>query len=674
MKQFTTQQLTLLKNRAAKQPSVIEHLLAENAVVLNTPLQVPETAIATWNLYYYCPDHGVRLVWQRDSPTEHRCPVDGQCFTGEPYDGAWWRAMNGLNAKACRQLGLLWQLTGEKAYLSKVTDILLRYAEFYPDYQEHGGIPHNGPGKMNAQTLCEANCLLDFTLGYDFIAEALTPDQRDYICTRLLRCGAEFLMAHRTPQLHNHEVKIGCAVGVLGFILQDEGLLDFAVNQPYGLRYQLEHGLFEEGLWFEGSIHYHFYALQGFMAFEKLAQGSRWSLLEAPYYRKMLSFPLQLLMPDGSFPRINDCIYGQEKLEHSELYEFAWYYYQDEDYAAALQAIYRDKPRANIDALLYGADLPAQRLALIPQHHLHAPDCGLTIWRDPAQQRALLIKHAPYGGEHDHYDRLGLILFDQGKEILPDLGTTGYGAQMHYGYYKNSATHNTLTVNQANQPPAIPQVHCYHQSEAFCWLDVAVDWRQSPPELDSHTRMEWDSQAYRDIHFRRRLLWLKGALIDISNIENPHQQQLDWTLHLQGKALDAEGESAPFTQQGPLALMHDARVTPLLNSQPRHFATSRTGQALWLHGDAMLWQGYAPANPAVTDLSYLALRSHQSQAEFICAWDFDDQQPITDMQVNRDHAGLHIQLRRGELTLLVEVSDSFDILPQLHMTHGNLTL
>lgn len=666
MKQFTTQQLILLKKRAAQQPQVIEHLKAQNAVVLNSPVQVPETAIATWNLYYFCPDHGVRLVWDRDCATRHRCPVDGRLFSGEPYDGAWWREMNGLNAKACHQLGLLWQLTGAAEYRDKVVAILTAYAAFYPDYQVHGNIPYNGPGKMNAQTLCEANCLLDFALGFDYIAETLPPEQRDDIASRLLRCGAEFLVAHRTPQLHNHEVKIGSAIGVLGFILQDEALLEFAVNQPYGLRYQLEHGLFDEGLWFEGSIHYHFYALQGFLAFEKLAKGSRWSLLDASFYRKMLSFPLQLLMPDGSFPRINDCIYGQEKLDHSDVYEFAWYCYRDEIYAAALQAMYRDTPRANIDALLYGTDLPSRPLEVIPQQHLHAPSCGLTIWRNPAKRRALLVKHTPYGGEHDHYDRLSLILFNQGKEILPDLGTTGYGARMHYAYYKNSATHNTLAVNQTNQPPAVPQVLHYHEAEAFCWLDTEVDWRQAPPVLDSHTRVEWDSQAYRDVRFRRRLLWLEGALVDISSIANPHQQQLDWTLHLPGKALDATGDSAPFSQHGPLAIMHDARVTPLLNSQPRHFAVSRDGQALWLHGDAMLWQGSAPANPAVSDLSYLTLRSHQPGAEFICVWDFDNKRPLTDMQVKRDSSSLRIQMRRSEFTLIVEVNDDASQLPQIH--------
>ena len=67
------------------------------------------------------------------------------------------------------------------------------------------------------------------------------------------------------------------------------------MNQPYGLRWQLENGLLAEGLWFEGSVHYHYYALQGFLAFEKPARGTRWASLDGPWYQAMLMFPLSLL-------------------------------------------------------------------------------------------------------------------------------------------------------------------------------------------------------------------------------------------------------------------------------------------------------------------------------------------------------------------------------------------
>ena len=41
-----------------------------------------------------------------------------------------------------------------------------------------------------------------------------------------------------------------------------------------------------------------------------------------------------------------------------------------------------------------------------------------------------------------------------GKRITPDLGTTGYGALMHYDYYKNTGSHNTVNIEGNNQAPA----------------------------------------------------------------------------------------------------------------------------------------------------------------------------------------------------------------------------
>jgi|SRR5471030_196107 len=648
MKQFTEQEMARIRQRASGYADIIESLQQDNDTVLSCPLLVPQTGIATWNHYYYCPQHAVRLEWRYDSPTAHRCPIDGHLFHGEPYDGAWWRWLNGLNAKACQELGLLWQLTGEARYLDKVKAILLTYARYYPDYQEHGGIPYNGPGKANAQTLCEANCHLQFALGYDFIREALSEEEQQTIEVRLLREGAEFLMRHRHAQLHNHEVKIGAAIGVIGVVTEEPRYVDFAVNSPYGLRHQLEHALLPGGMWFEGALHYHFYALQGFMAFEKVARHGEYSLLDLPYYRQMLTLPLKLLMPDDSLPRINDCIMGQEVLSQSDLYEFAWSHYGDEDYAQALNIIYQRRSRHNLDALLYGCDQPLPSVnnpyTREPFHHAGV---GFTLMRQPEQQRTLLVKHAPYGGEHDHYDRLGIILFNHGQEVLPDLGTTGYGVALHEGYYKNSATHNTLTVNQTNQPPAIPRVLCHQVNSQAHYLSVVSDWTQPIPELDSYTQVKWDQQAYQGVVFQRQLLMLGDALIDIYQIHNPHQQQVDCTLHIDGEWLTPLAHHAEgFAASGPLAQMSGQRTQPLAGVTPLRFTTAAGILPLWMIGEGELWQGEAPANPSTRNLSYLVARSRKSRVIFATVYDFNLENPLVAVNAQQKAQALSLELQR----------------------------
>lgn len=568
------------------------------------------------NLYYFCPEHGVRLQWNRHSPHEHRCPVDGKVLTGEPYDGAWWRWLNGLNAKACYNLGLLWNITGKVEYLDKVKDILSQYARYYPDYQVHGGIPYNGPGKANAQTLCEANCHLDLALGYDLIKASLSHEERATIESRLLREGADFLIEHRSPQLHNHEMKINATIGVIGLILGEASYLDFALNTDYGIHYQLNHGSSEEGMWFEGSIHYHYYALQALLSFEKLARNTAYSVSSNPNFVKMLKFPLNLVLNTGDFPRLNDCIAGQERLTHSQLFEFAYSQYPCELFASALASIYQNTARDNIDALLYGVEsLPIA--APLSCQSIHTTHAGITIHYDKKHNNAMLFKHSPYGGEHDHYDRLGVILVRNGKEILPDLGTTGYGAELHYGYYKNSATHNTLAVNQQNQPPTNPRLHHYHNGRQVTLIDAVVDWNEQAPKVDSHTIVQWDDLAYQGIIFRRIMICLGSAYIELNQIANPFRQQLDLTYHIRGQHLSLESmDPCDNPQGGPLSRMHTTHISsPCRTATLSYSIDSQTpfNQHFWFDSECQLLLGYAPDNPATHDLAYSIAKSTQTQ-------------------------------------------------------------
>ncbi|MRS13930.1 alginate lyase [Enterobacteriaceae bacterium RIT691] len=616
MKQFTAQQIENARQKVT--PEIILRLIEGNREVINNDTLVPQTGCATWNHYFYCPEHSVRLLWDRHSPNKHRCPIDGAVFTGEPYYGAWWRWLNGLNAKACYELGLLWLLTDDARYLNKVIDILMQYARYYPDYEEHGGIPYNGPGKANAQTLCEANCHADFARGFDIVSAVLTAEQHEYISQRLLRCGADFLMQHRSDQIHNHEVKINSTIGIIGILLDDQRYLNFAVNSRYRLRYQLEHARLPGGLWFEGSLHYHYYALQGFMAFEKFAQHSAWSLLDEPFYPEMLSLPLTLLMPDMTLPKVNDCVNGQEKLSHVDLYEFAYSYYGKHAYGQLLTHLYSAAPRDNIDALFYGLPLPERALSA-PEGNEHNPEAGFTLIR-PTPGRTVCIKHGPYGGEHDHYDRLNLIVFNNYSALFPDLGTTGYGAPLHYGYYKNTFSHNTLCVNGLNQPPARPRVIAYQSQEKETRLITEVDWCSNATLPDSKTRVEWDDESYRDIVFRRTIVVTENLLIDKWDVENPHYQCVDAVYHITASAIQA---TPPTDVRICYPYVIQATEQPLKGKiEVRYQADIPVSVTCFSTNNSALIKAKGPSNPSTSMIEYLLLRSHDKQFSAVFVTDF----------------------------------------------------
>ncbi len=52
MRQFTPQEQATLVQRARQQPNIIQRLIADNDVVLNHPLCVPQTGIATWGTIF----------------------------------------------------------------------------------------------------------------------------------------------------------------------------------------------------------------------------------------------------------------------------------------------------------------------------------------------------------------------------------------------------------------------------------------------------------------------------------------------------------------------------------------------------------------------------------------------------------------------------------------------
>ena len=181
--------------------------------------------------------------------------------------------------------------------------------------------------------------------------------------------------------------------------------------------------------------------------------------------------------------------------------------------------------------------------------------------------------------------------------------------------------------------------------------------------MDRHTRIQWDSESYRDVKFRRRILWLEDAIIDISNIANPHQQQWDWTLHIDGVATELMGENSVFTNSGPMHYLHQVTAQPLNGVIQCCYQTAAHPLSLWLAADATLYQGLAPANPSVRDISYLILRNRQPEAQVTCVFDMNTHDPLLHLQVENDGQILSLKLTRQQQVIQIKIPATRTDLP-----------
>ena len=136
-------------------------------------------------------------------------------------------------------------------------------------------------------------------------------------------------------------------------------------------------------------------------------------------------------------------------------------------------------------------------------YHTPVGTYGHTILRG-SQGRYLLFKHDTYGGEHDHYDRLGISYMAFGKPVSADLGTTGYGAALHYDYYKNTGTHNTVVIGEENQAPAACRLLQYEEDGETVYVTAECDWTAPYEMPDSFTIVQWKKENYETVKMTRK--------------------------------------------------------------------------------------------------------------------------------------------------------------------------
>lgn len=658
MKQFTKAQVLHFKEKLSRDNSILAELDKAIAPV-RAHYRVPDTALSTWGGFYACPTHSVTLEFDIADPKHYRCPADGELLTGEPYEGAWWRLLNDANEGACRMAALRFMLLGEAEDYQLSRRILMDYAAYYPGYEISGSIPYNQPGKANAQTLCDAQWLRGLATSYDILREHLPKGDRAFIEENLLRCGAEFLMAHRTAQLHNHECIVSSAVGVIGLLLSDAAYLDFALETPYGLKYQLAHGMLRDGFWFEGTPSYHFYALQQFIQFERFVQGGPHSFFAQPRFLQALKFPMRLMQPDGMLPMLNDSGNNNRSFAGAAyLYELAYARTGDPDFASLLRLAYRDTPRLNADAFFDGADeLPeVPPPAPAPYHGGRPGDSGLTTLLGP-QDRCLLVKHAPYGGEHDHYDRLGLHFTGFGRYAAPDIGTTQYGAPLHYAYFKTTASHNTVCVNGESQPPANCAVRAFERTPQVTVLDAEVRWDGSYRPLDSYTIKQWSDEAYQNAVLRRHIQWYGDFFVDCFDVIAPGAQTIDWTLHVRGERREDMPKTRPararWAQAGPGQFLREVSQYTggggIVKAGWNIDENVRMDLYTLLDGDIGLYYALGPDNPSISELSYALQRVQGTRARFVnvlCLYQ-KDAPPLASLQ--KTEAGLLVTRADGRV-------------------------
>ncbi len=423
-----------------------------------------------WSHNYVCPTHGARLErGRRIGPWhwEYKCSVGPHVLRGDPrqaeldFDGCAMMSVHGHYSSLVRDLGVAYQVTGDRRYAEHARTILLAYARRYLSYPLHnnqGKLVEKGGARVASQSLTEASWLTPMVQGADLVWDTFDASQREMLTEKLFRPAIEETILNRSkkPTVHNIQCHRNSAVGLVGFLLDDRRLIHEAIDGLHGYRANMAGGVQPDGMWFEGAWGYHFFTILGTWPLVEAAKNCGIDLY-GPDFRKLFDAPLRLATPDFRLPAFNDS--GEVTIgRQAELYELAYARYHDATYAALLA---RSKRTGNM-ALWFG--VPTIAAGRLPQSQSrNAEGSGYAILQqgDGAQATWLCLKYGPHGGGHGHFDKNHFVLYGQGAVLMPDSGTHAYASPLHRDWDKTSFAHNTLVVDQATQDKSTGKCLCF---------------------------------------------------------------------------------------------------------------------------------------------------------------------------------------------------------------------
>ena len=375
--------------------------------------------------------------------------------------------------------GLIYQLTGDTRCVDLIRAQLDRYAELYPGLKDHPASRSASPGRLFHQSLNETVWLVHVSQAYDCVYDALTSEQRARYEERVFRPMARFLSeerAHEFDRIHNHGTWAATAVGMIGYAMGDatlvkKALLGSRMDGSGGYLRQLDELFSPDGYYVEGP-YYTRYALMPFFLLAEVVErndpSQRIYERRDGLLKKALHAALQQTYVNGEFIPFNDAL--KEKTIRSPEVVLAL----DLTYAR-----YGRDPRllaiaqrqggvalcpAGLEvarALAEAKELPAYPYASVELRD--GPDGsrgGIGILRSgtPPDQSLALLKYTSFGMEHGHYDKLALLYYDQGREIIQDYGAARFlNIEQKFGgrylpenksFALQTIAHNTVTVDE----------------------------------------------------------------------------------------------------------------------------------------------------------------------------------------------------------------------------------
>lgn len=489
--------------------------------------------ISGWGHGYFCEEDGGRLLYDITKPFEHQCSICGKVYHEYQHNSCFVTFMRNEAIVTTVKCAILFRISGKSRYLDIMKSIISYYAEHYHEFVIHAKtvlmcdptIDVGGAGKIMPQGLNEAIIAIRMVNAMELVRNELEEAWIEEICEKLYTPMFELFYPQK-QHIHNIPTWINSAIGVMGFFFGREDWIKEATENPFNLYEQLKYGVTQSGFWYEGSIHYNFFALEGIMNFMVFAQVYGYHVPEWAKDKiiNMFDAAYRYAFDNDLFPNPSDGWPNVGLKTYSYVYYMAYKAFGKPilPYLKHIEMNPLERTRLPLtEPYYYENQIPLEKL-------LFAPDLEELEDFRPQQRKSsnfeayncatlrnetfnVFFKYGHQTASHAHPDKMNVEIMVRNKVLTKDLSNSGYNSKMCNEWHRKIASHNTCVVDGKEsdmEQPGTCQKYTDEIVKAMC-------------------------ESYPGVTYERSIKLYQDTLQDVFQVTMKKEAVVDWFFHFE---------------------------------------------------------------------------------------------------------------------------------------------
>lgn len=487
-----------------------------------------------WGHYYFCNDDGGRLIFDLNNPKSHICEVCGKNFTDEVYDGVWTYFYRNEAVLTALKAAVLYKRFEDEKYLNILKTIISFYADNYTKFKIHDkarNVFDNysdmtwGCGRIMPQGLNESIIAIRLINALEIVKDKLDKTYLDYLYQKMFK-EMFYLLKPQVDQIHNIRCWNNSAIGIIGLFFNDKEMIDFAFNGEFNINRQLREGVTKDHFWYEGSIHYNFFTLEGVTNLLVFAKVYDYPFEEEKIVEKMFVEAYHYAFSNQYFPNPNDGWPSINLKTYSYIYHMAVKCFgYDSEVSEILKNILNDKNarttlplskpyyfanEISYEHLVLNTDFIYDTYQKVKQLTKNYQLSQFGMLRN--DHFNLFMKYGLNGPSHAHPDLMNIELTHNSYLVTRDMSNPGYQSRLYKEWFKMTLSHNTVVTDFKNMTKVSP-------SEEVKYTDKTIE--------------AYSKDVYAGVDYNRKVTLEENGFTDTFVVNSRECHNYDYVFHLE---------------------------------------------------------------------------------------------------------------------------------------------